>query len=483
MPIGKRPFLIKPSNNTTDGFSHSKGNPVIKFSIPAQDLLLETSSLHLTGRIQFRDSTGTLISLAGNTATISDNDGSAVAQPSPVKQNLNNLGGVHNCVDKVVVKSKKSSTELVNDSNYAQYRAVQEAYSYNKEDYKRSPLNRNLSCGNNCDLLNRRIVNQFTDGGTKTERVGQEFSIKLNVPFLGRQPLHLGEDHLGGLMITLYLAPDSNVFFSRFRHLLFNAGENAIDGSYYVLKDLRLTGKYIVPDAADLKAYNPDVAFKNRVNLINDVVSSVNSNGYTPQVQFVRSISNQFQRGDAINNFALNSNNFPQVVGLQRTIQSKNGLRFPYEFPVEVLPNCKSSDQTGAEITPATLEQPSLGLGDTEVRIQYTRSLLGKNEAHHASNSLSESNDETREEYAVAGAGTDTGNNCFVVATGIGADYQMGVMGTQNYVNQDYALEIVSGVNTGKTNLPTDSRSQTLLEQTFVNDLEVINTKTLVKSF
>ena len=483
MPIGKRHFLIKPSNNTTDGFSHSKGNPVIKFSIPAQDLLLETSSLHLTGRIQFRDSAGSLISLAGNNASISDNDGGAIAQPTPVKQNLNNLGGVHNCVDKVVVKSKKSSTELVNDSNYAQYRAVQEAYSYNEDDYKRSPLNRNLSCGNNCDLLNRRIVNQFTNGGTKTERVGQEFSIKLNVPFLGRQPLHLGEDHLGGLMITLYLAPDSNVFFSRNRHLLFNAGVNGISNSYYVLKDLRLTGKYIVPDAADLKAYNPDVAFKNRVNLINDVVSSVNSNGYTPQVQFVRSISNQFQRGDAINNYALNSNNFPQVVGLQRTIQSKNGLRFPYEFPVEVKPNCKSSDQTGAEITPGTLNHPALGLGDTEVRIQYTRSLLGKNEAHHASNSLKENNDVTKEEYAISVAGTDTGNNCFVAVTGIGADYQMGVMGTQNYVNQDYALEIVSGVNSGKVNLPTDTRSQTLLEQTFINDLEVINTQSLVKSF
>lgn len=475
MPIQKNTFLIKPSNNTTDGFSHSKGNPVIKFSIPAQDLLLETSSLRLSGRIQFYGADDKLISVQGNTDTLSANDNGNSLGPAPVNTNLSNLGGVHNCIDKVVVKSKKSAVELVNDPNYSQQTAVRQALSNNKGDYTRSALNRTLACGNNADLLNRRLVNQDTQG--------QDFSIKLNVPFLGVQPLHLGEDYLGGLMMTLYLAPDSNVFMNRFRHLNFTSGANDIKGAYFKLHDLRLVGRYLVPTADELKAYQPDVLFQDKVNLINDVVSSVNSSGYTPQVNFVRGISNQFQKPDAINNYNLNANNFPQVVGLEQVVQSKNSRRFPFDFATNVEPNRKSQDQTGSTISGDSLNHKGLSMGDTEVRRQYYRSLLGGKMPYHSSTSLKETDDEMREQYVATDPAKDTGNNCFVDVAGIGCDYTFGLGMTQNYRNQDYSLEITSGVNTGASNLPADSNNITLLQQTFINDLEVVDTQKLVKTF
>src|SRR5210317_2010235 len=134
MPLGKSQFLIKPSNNTTDGFSHNKGNPVIKFSIPEQNLLLETTTLRLMGRVQFYDSADTLISEVGSQDDMSVNGGggASVGLKTPVALNLSNLGGLHNVVDKVVIKSKKSSVEFVNDSNYAQFTAVREGFSFNK---------------------------------------------------------------------------------------------------------------------------------------------------------------------------------------------------------------------------------------------------------------------------------------------------------------------------------------------------------------
>lgn len=484
MPLGKSQFLIKPSNNTTDGFSHNKGNPVIKFSIPEQNLLLETTTLRLMGRVQFYDSADTLISEAGSQDDMSVNGGggASVGLKTPVALNLSNLGGLHNVVDKVVIKSKKSSVELVNDSNYAQFTAVREGFSFNKSDYLRSPLNRHLSTGNNCNLLNRKVVNSYNDA-TAPERVGQDFSFKLNIPFLSRQPIHLGPEFVGGLMITIYLAPDSNVFFNRFRHNDFNNAQNDKKGSYYKLKNLRLTGRYVVPDANDLKNYQQQVITKNRVNLINDVVSSVNSNGYTPQVQFVRSMVNQFQKGDAINNFNLNSNNFPQVVGLEQVVQSKNNVRFPYEFPVKCVPNARSQTTTGVGMNASTLKHKSDGIGDTEVRLHYQRAVLGAREPYHSSTSLQEAEDQAVEEYATQQANEDIGNNCFVDLAGVGADYSMSLGMTQNFVNQDYSLELTSGVNTGRATLPVDSASQTLLQQTFVNDVEVLDTKTLIKSF
>lgn len=469
MPLQKNTFLIKPSNNTTDGFSHSKGNPVIKFSIPAQDLLLETSTLRLTGRIQFFDSNGTKINVPGQKDSFSTDDGTG-AQNDPVNTNLSNLGGVHNCIDKVVVKSKKSSIELVNDPNYSQQTAVKQGLSHNKGDYLRSPLNRSLGSGNNADLLNRRLVNN--------ENEGQQFSIKLNVPFLGVQPLHLGEDYLGGLMMTIYLAPDSNVFMNRFRHLV----NNDIKGAFFKLQDLRLVGRYLVPSEAELKAYQPQITFKDKVNLINDVVSSVNSNGYTPQVNFVRGITNQFQKPDAVNNYNLNANDFPQVVGLEQVVQSKNSRRFPFDFSTQVTPNRKSQDQTGATISAGSLEHMSLGMGDTEVRHQYYKSFLGGRMPYHSSTSMKEQEEERKSLEAIAGA-NDSGNNCFVDIAGVGCDYTYGLGMTQNYRNQDYSLELTCGVNTGATNLPTDSRNITLLQQTFINDIEVVDTQKLVKTF
>jgi hypothetical protein len=480
MPLSKKNFMIKPSNNTTDGFSHSKGNPVIQISIPAQDLLLETSSLHLTGRVLEYNKAGELISLDGADVDISTADDGTEAMEAPVSLNLSNFGGVHNCIDKIVIKSKKSSVELVNDSNYGQFTATRECYSFNKEDYLRIPLTRSLSSGNNCDLVNRRLVNTYSPDGR--ERQGQEFSLKLNIPFLGTQPIHLGQEFCGGLVMTLYLSPDSNVFFNRFRNSLFNGGINDNTGSYYILKDLMLCGRYLVPSPQDLKAYNPEITYGGKVNLINDVVSSVNSNGYTPQVQFAKSIINQFQRGDAINNYSINSNNFPQLVGLEKVVQSKNGMRFPYQYAVNVTPNARSLRTDGTQVTPEALQFKSLGMGDTEVRLQHMRAVLNGNEPYHSSSSLAETEDEVAQEYAPA-LNTDYGNNCFVDITGIGADYSMNLGLTQNFVNQDYALETTSGVNTGRDNLPDETSSMSMLQQTFIKDVEVVNTKTLVKVF
>lgn len=483
MPLSKMNFMIKPSNNPMEGFSHSKGTPVVQISIPAQNLLLETSSLHLTGRIQLNDKTGTLITVDGATSAVSTDDDGTEQMPTPVSLNLSNFGGVHNCIDKIVVKSKKSSVELVNDSNYGQFTATRECFSFNKEDYLRTPLTRSLSSGNNCDLVNRRLISTYSSGANPRDRQGQEFSLKLNIPFLGTQPIHLGPDFCGGLVMTLYLSPDSNVFFNRFRNNLFNDGVNDNTGSYYVLTDLMLCGRYLVPSEQDLKAYNPNIQYNGKVNLINDVVSSVNSNGYTPQVQFAKSIINQFQRGDAINNYSINANNFPQLVGLEKVVQSKNGMRFPYQFAVNVTPNARSLRSDGTQVEPQALQFKSLGMGDTEVRLQHMRAVLNGLEPYHSSCSLAETEDEVAQEYAPVLEAEDYGNNCFVDITGIGADYSMNLGLTQNFVNQDYALETTSGVNTGRDNLPAETNDMSMLQQTFIKDVEVVNTQTLVKVF
>lgn len=487
MPVGKRTFLINPLNNTESGFTHKNGNPVIKFSIPQQELLLESSTLRLCGQVQIKDKTGALIApgdaIAGAGSTMNA-DNNALPQSAQCATNFANFGGVHCTIDKVVISSKKSKVELVNESHYSQYTALRQGVSANKDEYLRQNLTRSQSSGNNCDLVNRRMVSSVdvaTFTATENSQVGNFFSVKLNVPMIGLMPLHLGSEYLGGLDITLYLAPDSAVFFSRNRHITAgNSATNDPTGASYVLKNVQLNGRYIVPDANDLKNYPKEMVYQNRINLINDVHSSVNSSGYTPQVQFNTGIDSVFQRGDVMNNYRLNQNNFPQVVGLRRVVQSKNGLRFPYDFPVDVVPNFNTTTPNGTLLDANNLHFKSLAMGDSEVRLHHNRALTGRSRLPHTSADMNATEQEVQSQYAVAGV-NDSGKNTTCDMAGVGADYSFNMGMTQNYINQDYAVEISSGVNTANARLPQDTNNSTLLQNTFVKNFEQLDLKSLVK--
>jgi len=490
MPVGKRSFLINPLNNTNDGFSFKNGNPVVKFSVPSQDVLLETATLRLCGQLQVKDQAGVLVNPDGKgdgttdgTSTM-NNDANNANQSPQCAINLGNFGGVHNCIDKIVISSKKTKMELVNESHYSQYTALRQGTSANKEEFLRQNLTRSQASGNNADLVNRRMVSSVNTAvftATEARQVGNFFSVKLNVPMLGLMPLHLGDEFLGGLDITIYLSPDSAVFCSRNRHIAAgNVATNDPTGASYVLKNLQLNGRYVLPDANDLKNYPKEMVYANRVNLINDVHSSVNSSGYTPQVQFNTGIDSVFQRGDVINNFTLNQNNFSKVLGLRRVVQSKNGLRFPYDFPVDVVPNFNTITPAGASLNPADLHFKSLGMGDAEVRLHHNRALTGRSRLPHTSADLKATEEDVKSQYETAGI-NDSGFNLTCDMSGIGADYSFGMGMTQNYINQDYALEITSGVNTGNARLPSDTRNQTLLQNTFIKNFETLDLKSLVK--
>ena len=490
MPLGKITFLINPLNNTVEGFTHKNGNPVVKFSIPQQDLLLESSTLRLSGQVQVNSKNGVLINPDGkgdgtaDAGSTMNQDADNAAQSPQCATNLGNFGGIHNCIDKIVISSKKSKVELVNESHYSQYTALRQGTSSNKDEFLRQNLMRSQSTGNNCDLVNRRMVSSVNTAvftATDARQVGNFFSMKLNIPMLSLQPLHLGSDYLGGLDITLYLAPDSAVFCSRNRHIAAaNVATNDPTGCNYNLKNLKLNGRYIIPDSNDLKNYPKEMLYANRVNLINDIHSSVNSSGYTPQVQFNTGIDNVFQRGDVTNNFSLNQNNFPQVVGLRKVVQSKNGLRFPYDFPVDVVPNFNTITPAGTVLDPNDLHFKSLGMGDAEVRLHHNRALTGRAHLPHTSADLKATEADVKSQYEVAGA-ADSGKNLTCDMAGVGADYSFGMGMTQNYINQDYAVELSSGVNTGNARLPTDTNNETLLQNTFVKNFEELNLQTLVK--
>ena len=157
MPVLKKHFSISPLNDNpmniiggsvvSGGFSHRDGFPTIRFSLPSQMALLETSTLHLTGQFVVKKTEDNTI--FDDAVVANDNDNNGVNMTRATGTNIPNWGGVKNVIDKVVVQSKKSQVELTSAINYAQYEGMVECYTHNKEDYLESPLCRALSSGAN----------------------------------------------------------------------------------------------------------------------------------------------------------------------------------------------------------------------------------------------------------------------------------------------------------------------------------------------
>ena len=118
MPVSKVYFSVPPINDQSvssaanafsGGFSNVKGNANIKFQISAQDRLLDTSDLYLTGRILHVRADGSPLTLKPAAATtlaeFSASQGNTLQ--AYTNQNISNWGGVQNMVKRIFVQSKK----------------------------------------------------------------------------------------------------------------------------------------------------------------------------------------------------------------------------------------------------------------------------------------------------------------------------------------------------------------------------------------
>ncbi len=505
MPVKKLNFSISPLNDNpvsadvngvfTNGFSHKNGFPTIKFTLPSQDVLLDTQHLYLSGQMLVRNPNDTPVQIS--LAAIADartayNTENATGTSANINMNTSNWNGVSSVIDKVVIQSKKTQTELSSVINYSIHDALKTGLSYNKDDYKQSPLVRNLASGENHGEVCRHLVNMPRPADVHTNDYnekwfGQFFSFKLDVALLKAQALHLGNDFVGGLIITLHLASDASVFHTRHRVLDPTQTSSAIVGSSYVLKNVKLEGKYMIPTAADLKAYNPNVVLNSRVNLMNDVVSSNNSNVYTPQLSSVKSVVNVFLDDDQQNNYNQNTNNFRLPLGIVGYLQAKNNVRFPYDFQTKAMPNPESSTESLATgqglFVSNTLETRSHGIGDTEIRRQFLKSVMGAIPNHNSATydaTFKSLRDDWDGDVAVGG-GACKGKVVNPDLLGVGCDYTNGIAQTQNYVNQDYELKLDSQINSGTTGQPANRANKIVIQESFVSNFANMDLKNLVK--
>ena len=504
MPIQKVNFSIPPLNDSnttsntantpptlTGGFTNTKGNPTIKFSIPAQDRLLNPTQMFLTGQVVHFDSASATYS---NNDGLNESNGANISKASNLQ--IPTWNGLQGLIQKVMIQSKKSPVELMNVNNYALYNAIRTGNSHNEKDYLTSPLSRYCAAGANAKEVNRHSVlcadATSTASGTMTnldnfndEQFGIPFSFRIDTGLMNSaMPLHLGQSHLGGLLLTLHLANENGFYCRAFRDVVTIV--NSVDGSFYRIKNLRLEGRYEVPTPQEVASYPSVIPLQDRANLVNDVTSSVNATTYTPQLSMVRSFINLFLDQNQENNIAQSQSNFRVPLGLENYTQNKNSVRTPEDYVLEAVPSLNVL-APGTNYTNSDLALPIYGQGLAEVRNRFQRAVLDGELAGHTSATIQATSDEMIEEYATGASGNDgVGQNAICDLMGIGLDFSNHMGQSSNFVNQDYTLRVKSGVDTSSSKFPSyrsgASGNGFELQQTFVRNTATFNTTNLVKA-
>lgn len=502
MPVSKVYFSIPPVNDLsvsevggsiTGGFSAAKGNGNIRFQISAQDRLLDTSDMYLTGRICHVKSDGTPLIVPNATTKANYNLQNNANLQAVANQNISNWGGVSNMIKRVIVQSKKTSVNISENRNYPMYVNTRAAWTHSKDDFLVSPLIRTSASGTYANDLNRKAAtmasaNDMGNVPTLTDlHYGHPFSFKLETALLDNvKEVHLGNDFMGGLVINLELAQENGFYYNRFRDMGTNQTTANVDGSYYIVKDLKLTGRLAIPTPQDVANYNSQMLLGSRFNLINDITSSTNSNKYTPNVSSVRSIVNLYLDQNQENNRNLSQSTFRIPLALREYTQQKNNTRTPQDFVVEVQPNLlATSDEAGNVINPSNAGKKASYQGDAEVRNLFQRAVLNGELAGKTACSLELENDVIDEEYETRGATTQdfgVGLNTKANAMGIGIDYTFHMGETSDFRQRDYDILVKSGVASGNTNLPTSRRDENEVVQSYVKNVSAFDSKTLMMS-
>ena len=319
--LGQNVYMdIQPSNVVSTGkVSYKEGNPVIQFIIGENDLHLMGSSVRFCGNIAvYRDANRTIQTEA---------DGNLLC--------LDPKLGVYSIIDTLTLSSQvhKSTIERINNYNrfLSTYLPVvsseMEALGY---------INTTTLISPNIETQRIEVCNNTNGSGAVLHSEGSAFCVNLPCGLLGgRNPIPLSRANgIGGLMIEIQLAPDSQVFFSD------DESATGLTDAFYELNNLKLIAE------AQVVAPNTSVGNTFEYNSIHSYFNSINSTNAI--LNFNLGLSNvlgafiNIVPSRYINNFAhdglgttpiLNSDDTP--ADIKQIVFTRGGVRMPLMYDIE----------------------------------------------------------------------------------------------------------------------------------------------------
>ena len=324
---------IVPANHTSTGeISYKSGNPVIQFIIGEQERLLVGQSVRLVGQFQ----------VFFNSA----NDVPANASTLRMSEAL----GVYSTIEQLTIKSQATHQVIEEIRHYPRFLA-----SY-------LPVTSTLN-----DATGHMSQTALTTPAYTSQKFGvvdipsmaktaNSFSIPLPCGlFNGQNPIPLarnGEGGLGGLLVEVTLAPDSNVLFDA------SGSATTIAEAFYQMKDVKLVAEAITPDPRqgfpkmNTFEYNSISSYFTTFNSTNAIINFQlglsRVLGVFGNMITANKINNRAQNGLTCN-FPVNSDVGETPALINQLVFTRAGERFPLEYNIDTL---QKDDQTDYKADP-----------------------------------------------------------------------------------------------------------------------------------
>lgn len=305
---------VQPSNvNSTQKVSYKKGNPIVSFLIGAQPHMLDAGSVRISGNIQFfKDS-------AGASATTAD------------QLSIDEKLAIYSIFEKVTVTSQRSRQVIETVNHYGRFLSSYVPYVNSKAD-KFSHMNEMTLSLPNYEAQKRELVD------FPATFVGNSFCIAIPTGFLSSgNMVPLSNESLGGIEISLNLAPDSQVLYAQ------NGVTTGLEDAFYELSNLRLHSELVVP--ADPRSMLPSEgqltynAITSYFNVINSTNAVVNFNLGTSRTLgiFMNMCPSRYLNNIKFNSFSTTTplNKDGSQAPINQIIFTKAGMRMPIAFNID----------------------------------------------------------------------------------------------------------------------------------------------------
>ena len=312
---------IVPSNVTANStVSFRGGNPVIQFIIGEQDRLLMGNSLRFTGKFRCLLSSG----------SSSVSDVSALSMSEKL--------GVYSTIDTLTIKSQRTGQTIESIRNYNRFLASYLPVTSSKEDNMGHMYESALILPNYA-AQTATVVDIPSSSSTQNH-----FCMSLPCGlFNGGEPIPLMEEAVGGLLVELHLAPDSQVFHSQ------NDTDSAsYTDSFYEFSDITLAAELMEPDAQTLSQLKSRSSATYEYNSISSYYQTINSaNGiinFQLGLSRVLGVFANIVPASHINNVKFDglatlypTNLDGSAAPVNELFFTRNGTKFPLDFNITTL--------------------------------------------------------------------------------------------------------------------------------------------------
>jgi hypothetical protein len=321
---------VTPSNHTSTGkISYKDGNPLIQFIIGEQDRMLVGSSVRLVGDLSIFKADDTL---------------------STGSLRMSEQLGVYSIIDSLTIKSQATHQVIEEIRHFPRFMASYLPVTSSAND-NAGHLGMTALTSVNYDNQQHTVVELPTARTT-----GNSFCINLPCGlFMGQNPIPLmanGAGGVGGILVEIQLAPDSNVLFDEDG----SSTSNAVKDAFYQLKNLSISCEVMTPDPsvrmspANTFEYNSISSYFTTFNSTNAIV---NFNlglsrvlGVFGNIISADKINNRGENG-LTNNYPINSDTNKSAAKIEQLFFTRGGERFPLEYNINTLQNSNQTFDSG----------------------------------------------------------------------------------------------------------------------------------------